>query len=101
MSKKNKNVFEKVAELMTLVLEELETAKEELQSINEEIATINEELSNRNIELDRTNNDLINLLSSVNIPIVMLGNDLCIRRFNNITEKTLNLIPSDIGRKFN
>ena len=80
--------------------EEFETAKEELQSTNEEIATINEELSSRNVELDRTNNDLINLLSSVNIPIVILGNDLSIHRFNTMAEKALNLIPSDIGRKF-
>ena len=80
--------------------EELETAKEELQSTNEEIATVNEELSNRNVALDRTNNDLVNLLSSVNIPILILGNDLCIRRFNNMAEKAFNLIPSDIGRKF-
>ncbi len=80
--------------------EELETAKEELQSTNEEIATINEELSNRNIALDRTNNDLVNLLSSINIPILMLDNDLCIRRFNSMAGELFNLIPSDIDRKF-
>jgi len=80
--------------------EELETAKEELQSTNEELATVNEELENRNVELDKLNNDLINLLSSVNIPIVMLGEDLCIRRFNSPAQKMFNIIPSDVGRKF-
>jgi two-component system CheB/CheR fusion protein len=61
--------------------EELETAKEELQSSNEELTTLNEELQNRNIELSLANNDLINLLGNVNIPVVMVGNDLRIRRF--------------------
>jgi len=58
--------------------EELETAKEELQSANEELTTVNEELQNRNNELSMVNGDLNNLLSSVNIAIVMLGDDLCI-----------------------
>ena len=78
--------------------EELLTAKEELQSTNEELTTVNEEMQNRNQELQQANNDLINLLSSVNIPIMMLGSDLRIRRFNPQAEKILNLIPSDVGR---
>lgn len=78
--------------------EELETAKEELQSTNEELTTLNEELENRNQELDLVNNDLVNLLTAVDIPILMLGNDLRIRRFNLAAQKTLNLIPGDIGR---
>jgi two-component system CheB/CheR fusion protein len=78
--------------------EELETAKEELQSTNEELTTVNEELQNRNDELSKVNSDLSNLLTSVNIPIVMLGNDLRIRRFTPVAEKIMNLIPSDVGR---
>ena len=78
--------------------EELETAKEELQSTNEELTTVNEELQNRNDELSKVNSDLSNLLSSVNIPIIMLGNDLRIRRFTPMAEKIMNLIPSDVGR---
>jgi two-component system CheB/CheR fusion protein len=80
--------------------EELETAKEELQSTNEELTTVNEELQNRNDELTHLNNDLNNLLSSVNIPIIMLGSDLRIRRFTPMAEKVMNLIPSDAGRPF-
>jgi two-component system CheB/CheR fusion protein len=79
--------------------EELETAKEELQSTNEELTTLNEELQNRNIELSQVNNDLNNLLSSVNIAILMLGNDLTIRRFTPMAERVFNLIPSDVGRR--
>lgn len=78
--------------------EELETAKEELQSTNEELTTVNEELQNRNDELSQLNADLNNLLGSVNIPIIMLGNDLRIRRFTPMAEKVMNLIPTDIGR---
>src|SRR5579885_3489104 len=78
--------------------EELETAKEELQSTNEELTTVNEELQNRNFELSQFNNDLNNLLSSVNMPIIMVGSDLCIRRFTPMAERILNLIPADIGR---
>ena len=79
--------------------EELETAKEELQSTNEELTTLNEELQNRNQELTTVNNDLTNLLGSVNIAILMLGNDLIIRRFTPMAERLFSLIPSDIGRK--
>jgi two-component system CheB/CheR fusion protein len=78
--------------------EELETAKEELQSTNEELTTVNEEVQNRNDELTQLNNDLNNLLSSVNIPIVMLGNDLRVRRFTPMAEKVMDLIATDIGR---
>jgi two-component system, chemotaxis family, CheB/CheR fusion protein len=78
--------------------EELDTAKEELQSTNEELNTVNEELHGRNEELSRVNSDLLNLLGSVQIPIVMVSNDLRIRRFTPTAEKVLNLIPSDIGR---
>lgn len=79
--------------------EELETAKEELQSSNEELTTLNEELHNRNMELSLANNDLMNLLGNVNIPVVMVGNDLRIRRFTPPAQKLLNLIPADISRR--
>ncbi len=78
--------------------EEMETAKEELQSTNEELTTVNEEMQNRNLELGQLNNDLVNLLNSVQIPIIILGSDLHIRRFTPVTEKLLNVIPTDVGR---
>jgi two-component system CheB/CheR fusion protein len=78
--------------------EELETSKEEVQSTNEELATVNDELHARNVELSQINNDVINLLSSVQIAIIMLGSNLRIRRYTPMAEKLLNLIPSDIGR---
>lgn len=78
--------------------EELETAKEELQSTNEELTTLNEELQTRNVELSTVNNDLNNLLASVHVAILMIGNDSILRRYTPAAERLLNLIPSDIGR---
>jgi two-component system CheB/CheR fusion protein len=78
--------------------EELETAKEELQSANEELTTVNEELGNRNSELAIVNNDLNNLLTSINIPIIIVDSKLCVRRVTAPGEKIFNLIPSDVGR---
>jgi two-component system CheB/CheR fusion protein len=81
--------------------EELETAKEELQSTNEELMTLNEELRNRNVELSQVNDDMLNLLRSISIPVLILSSDLRIRRFNSIAEKAFNLISSDVGRPIN
>lgn len=81
--------------------EELETAKEELQSANEELTTLNEELQNRNHALNIVNNDLINLLGSVDIPILMLGEDLRIRRFTASVQKLMNIVHADVGRPVN
>ncbi|BAY41111.1 two-component hybrid sensor and regulator [Nostoc sp. NIES-2111] len=78
--------------------EELETAKEEIQATNEELKTINEELQQRNVESTQVTNDLQNLLSSINIPILMLGGDLRIRRFTPVAGRIFNLIPTDVGR---
>lgn len=78
--------------------EELETTKEELQSANEELQTVNDELQQRNNVLTQTGNDLSNLLNSVNIPLLMLSNDLHIRQFTPPMQRLLNIRPSDLGR---
>ena len=78
--------------------EEMETAKEELQSANEELTTVNDELRSRNLEVTQINNDLINLLSSIDIAVIMIGSDLTIRRFTPKAQNFLGLIAGDIGR---
>lgn len=78
--------------------EELETTKEEIQSANEELQTVNDELQQRNAILTQTGNDLTNLLNSVNLPVLMLNNDLQIRQFTPPTQRIMSLRPSDIGR---
>ena len=78
--------------------EELQTSKEELESANEELHTVNEEMQHRNELLSQLNNDLTNLLYSVSLPIVMLGADLCVRRFTPQAASALGLSANDIGR---
>ncbi|MEM9451693.1 MAG: CheR family methyltransferase [Cyanobacteria bacterium P01_E01_bin.6] len=78
--------------------EELQTAKEEIQSSNEELKTTNEELQRQHADAQRANDDLMNLLGNINIPILMLSNDLLIRRFTPVARGIFNLIPSDVGR---
>lgn len=80
--------------------EELETAKEELQSTNEELSTVNDELRNRNAEITQINSDLNTLLAFGGIGMVMLDNDLTIRRFTISAQKIFGLIPTDVGRPF-
>jgi len=78
--------------------EELETAKEELQSSNEELITLNEELENRNDELALLNSDLSNLLTSIEVGVVMLDANMRIRRANTAAQRLLGLLPTDVGR---
>ena len=78
--------------------EEFETAKEELQSTNEELVTSTEELGEANRTLSLANSDFSNLLASVDIPIVLLGPDLAVRRFTPSAEKVLYLSTDKIGR---
>jgi len=61
--------------------EELQTSKEELQSSNEELQTLNEELKNRNQVLNLINDDLLNVLKNVELSVLIVNNDLQIRRF--------------------
>jgi two-component system CheB/CheR fusion protein len=60
--------------------EELQTAKEEVLSANEELVTLNEELRSRNLDLTMFSNDLTNLLDSIDLPVLMLGGDMRLRR---------------------
>lgn len=80
--------------------EELQASNEELESTNEELQAINAELNNRNLELEHLNNDLQNLLSSINMPILILDGELRIRRFTSLARSIFNLIPADFGRPF-
>jgi len=52
MSKKNKNVFEKVEELMTLVLEELQTANSMLYAIGSELFDFGDKIDTLSAEVD-------------------------------------------------
>ena len=78
--------------------EELETAKEELQSANEELLTLNSELLSRNTSLMTMNDDLQNVLSTIEIPMVFVGVDGNIRRFNAQAATLFGFDNDSIGR---
>jgi two-component system CheB/CheR fusion protein len=77
--------------------EELSTTKEELQSANEELNTLNEELQTRNNELSVVNSDLGNLLAAVDVPFLMLDNELRLRRFSVAATRLLKIETFDVG----
>ncbi|MGB9195414.1 MAG: PAS domain-containing protein, partial [Terriglobales bacterium] len=78
--------------------EELQTSKEELESANEELNTVNEEIQHRNQQLAQLSNDLINLLNSATIPMIMLGEDLHIRRYTPEAERVFGFASNDMGK---
>ena len=78
--------------------EELQTSKEELESANEELNTVNEEMQHRNMQLTQANNDLLNLLASVNIPLLLLDAGLSIRRMTPQVEDFLGITTADLSR---
>lgn len=80
--------------------EELSTSKEEMQSLNEELHTVNAELQSKIDDSARLNNDMNNLLNSIDIATLFLDKELKIRQFTHPATKIFKLIPSDIGRLF-
>ena len=89
-----------VNEQLSAANEELQSTNEELQSVNEELYTVNYEYQTKIHELSDLNQDLDNLLDSTNLGVIFLDTELCIRRFTEVATRTINLLPSDIGRPF-
>lgn len=80
--------------------EELTTSKEEMQSLNEELQTVNAELQSKVDDFSRVNNDMSNLLNSIEIATLFLSKELKIRQFTIPATKIFKLRESDIGRLF-
>jgi two-component system CheB/CheR fusion protein len=78
--------------------EELQSTNEELQSVNEELITVNAEYQSKIQELSDLNNDMNNLLSSTNIGVIFLDNDLRVRKFTPAVKEQVHLMDFDIGR---
>jgi PAS domain S-box-containing protein len=85
--------------------EALQSSNEELQGLNAELNTIQEELQTSNDQLARSkeevlraNSDLQNLLSSIQMPIIMVDHDLRIQRFTPMAKLLFNIVDADIGR---
>jgi two-component system CheB/CheR fusion protein len=80
--------------------EELETSKEEMQSLNEELNTVNAELKSKLDALSRSNDDMNNLLNSMQVATIFLDNNLRVKRYTQKAEEVVRLIESDVGRPF-
>lgn len=78
--------------------EEMESSKEELQSLNEELTTLNAQLLEKMIAIEEANNDLSNLLASVDTATIFLDVDFAIKRFTAAATRVFRLIPGDVGR---
>jgi two-component system, chemotaxis family, CheB/CheR fusion protein len=82
-------------EILQTINEELNTAKKEIQAANRKLTIANSELRIRNSELVILNNDLINFFASIKIAIVILDNDLQIRKFTPTAQQLFNLTSAD------
>src|SRR5262249_3655007 len=80
--------------------EELQSTNEELHSVNEELYTVNVEHQRRTTQLAELTDDLDNLLHSIDIGVLFLDEELCIRRFTAQASHVFRLLPQDIGRRF-
>jgi two-component system, chemotaxis family, CheB/CheR fusion protein len=80
--------------------EELTTSKEEMQSLNEELQTVNIELQSKVSEFVEANNDMKNLLNSIDIATLFVDKTLNIRRYTDKLTNLFKLRPIDIGRPF-
>jgi len=80
--------------------EELTTSKEEMQSLNEELQTVNIELQSKISDHQRANEDMTNLLNSIEIATLFLDKNLHIRRFTEQITKIFKLRDTDINRPF-
>ena len=78
--------------------EELETSREEMQSLNEELQTVNAELQQKIDEVQRAYNSMKSFIDNLDIPTVLLDNNMHVRQFSSDITKIIKLIPADIGR---
>lgn len=80
--------------------EELQSTNEELQSVNEELFTVNSEYQHKILELTELNNDIDNLLRSIEVGTIFLDENLEIRKFTPKVNKIIRMLEQDIGRPF-
>jgi two-component system CheB/CheR fusion protein len=78
--------------------EELQTSKEETQSLNEELHTVNAELTEKVQALESANDDLLNLINSIDVATIFLDDRLRVKRFTPRARSVARLIEIDVGR---
>jgi two-component system CheB/CheR fusion protein len=90
--------LQSINEELRSATEELETSKEELQSVNEELTTVNFELKSKVEETAKANDDLSNLIVSMDIATVFVDRNLHIQRFTPRAGEIFNILATDVGR---
>jgi two-component system CheB/CheR fusion protein len=78
--------------------EELQSSNEELQSVNEELYTVNSEYQSKVTELAGLNDDMANFLSTTLVGILMVDQNLNIRKFTEYISDEFNVADQDVGR---
>jgi signal transduction histidine kinase len=76
--------------------EALEVSPDELLLANRQLAVVNDELTRRNVEMARLTDELTGLVSSVRIPIAMVGRDLVVRHWTPSAADLLGLLPGEM-----
>ncbi len=94
-----------LVEELEVTNEELRVANEELassggdiQALNRQLASANRQLTAKVSELERARRDLGNLMDASDVPTLVLGPDLRIRRFTPSAMRLFRLIGGDVGR---
>lgn len=78
--------------------EELQSTNEELQSTNEELYTVNTEYNAKIIELSELTNDVQNLFGSHDVGLLILDENLEVRRLSPGIQSLLDAGEGDLGR---
>jgi len=78
--------------------EELQTSKEETLSLNEELDSVNTELTQKLETFEHANDDLLNLIHSIDVATIFLDEHLCVKRFTPQARSVARLIDTDVGR---
>ena len=90
--------LQSINEELRSATEELETSKEELQSLNEELTTVNFELKNKVDETDKVNDDLTNLIASMDIATLFVDRAIFLKNFTPRASDLFNVLRTDVGR---
>lgn len=78
--------------------EELQSSNEELQSVNEELYTVNSEYQSKVTELASVNDDMANFLSTTLVGVLMVDENLNIRKFTDYIATEFSIAQQDMGR---
>lgn len=85
-------------EKLRSALEELAATDEKLRTTSDQLNAVNEALLARNLRLQSLTSDLENVLSNIDVPLVVLDDDDRVRYSTRAAEWFLGVRPSDVGR---